>query len=231
MIQTETLTYDVNGASFRCELFHDDAHRGARPCVMVAPAFWGVGDFERGRARLLAEMGYAALVVDYYGEGRFSRDPAEARGWKDEVEADRTQMRDRMVAALDLAKAQAVVDPARVVAMGYCFGGKAVLDLARSGADLAGVAPFHGIFDRPNFETVEMKAAVLALHGWDDALATPDAVVALGEELNAFCPDWQILGLGHIGHGFTNPASDNYTEAAERRSWRAFVGFLEEKLG
>ncbi|WP_298492444.1 dienelactone hydrolase family protein [uncultured Maritimibacter sp.] len=231
MIQTEHLSYNVNGATFLCELYHDDATIGARPCVMIAPAFWGLGDFERGRGRLLAEMGYAALVVDYYGEGRFSRDPAEARGWKDEVEADRTQLRDRMNATLALAKAQAVVDASRVVAMGYCFGGKAVLDLARSGADLVGVAPFHGIFDRPNFETVQIKAAVLALHGWADALARPEAVVALGEELDAHCPDWQMLALGHVGHGFTNPASDNFTEAAERRSWRAFVGFLEEKLG
>ena len=105
MIQTEHLSYNVNGATFLCELYHDDATIGARPCVMIAPAFWGLGDFERGRGRLLAEMGYAALVVDYYGEGRFSRDPAEARGWKDEVEADRTQLRDRMNATLALAKA------------------------------------------------------------------------------------------------------------------------------
>ncbi|MBV7408571.1 dienelactone hydrolase family protein [Maritimibacter sp. DP1N21-5] len=231
MIRTEKLTYEVEGAGFVCELFWDDALSGARPGVIVAPAFWGMSDFERDRAKALVEMGYAALVVDYYGAGRHSTDPAEARRWKDEVEADRTQLRDRMRAALALFKARDEVEAKKVVAMGYCFGGKAVLDLARSGADLAGVVPIHGIFDRPNFDTEPMKASVLALHGWADALARPEAVVALGEELDAHCADWQLLALGHTGHGFTNPASDNYTDAADRRSWRALIGFLEDTFG
>jgi len=203
---------------------------GPHPAVMIAPAFMGLRDFEMETARKLAGMGYAAFAVDYYGEGFRTEDRAVAAGKMQEVNGDRRLLAARMVCALEALRGLDGIDAGRIAAMGYCLGGKAVIDLARTGADFRLALSLHGIFDKPNFPTETMKAAVVLLHGWDDGLAKPAAVVEIAEELTAHCPDWEILGFGHTDHAFTNPAGANYSDRAARRSWRWLTASLEEHL-
>ena len=152
--------------------------------------------------------------------------------------SDREALRRRLLAVVDQARGLEEVDEGKVVVAGYCFGGKCALDVARTGIDIAGVVSFHGLFDPPGWEVGKIKAKVLVLHGWDDPMAKPESVVALGNELTAAGADWQIHAYGHVGHGFTNPNASSlqidgvfYHELAAERSWTAFINFLEEVLG
>lgn len=211
----------------------------ARATVIIVPTFAGVSDLEKGFARELAASGFACLIADLWGRsyaGPDARDQAFAHMTR--LKSDRAALRDRMLAILDLARAQEGTDPARIAAIGYCFGGLCVLDLARSGADLAGVASFHGLFDAPDLPKQPIRAKVLALHGWADPMVPPDAVVALAAELTESGADWQIHGYGHVGHAFTNPAASglgipgvDYNAAAARRSWAALGDYLDELFG
>ena len=201
---------------------------GPRPAVLIAPAFMGLRDFEMEQARRLAELGYTAFAIDYYGGGFRTEERSEAATKMKEVNDDRRMLADRMVCALDEMRGLPGVDPARLGAMGYCLGGKAVIDLARTGADFKVSVALHGIFDRPNFDTQAMKAAVVLLHGWDDPLAKPEAVVSIAEELTEHCRDWEILGFGHTDHAFTNPAGANYRATSADRSWRWLTATFAE---
>lgn len=211
----------------------------ARGTVIVVPTFCGISELELGFARDLAARGYAVLVADLWGR---SYDAGTERDLAFEhmgrLKGDRAALRDRMLALVEVARAQPGVDPHRIAAIGYCFGGLCVLDLARSGADIAGVASFHGLFDAPDLAPQPIRAKVLALHGWDDPMVPPDAVVGLAKELTEAGADWQIHGYGHVGHAFTNPQADRigfegvaYNRAASRRSWEALNDFLNELFG
>jgi dienelactone hydrolase len=151
----------------------------------------------------------------------------------DALDTDRALLRDRLYASLETALGVAApADPARIAAIGFCFGGKCVLDLARSGADIAGVASFHGLYDAPPFPNGTITAKVLVLHGWEDPLDPPETVLALATEMTEAKVDWQIHSYGHTVHGFTNPARETmYSPVADRRSWRALIDFLEELFG
>jgi dienelactone hydrolase len=148
------------------------------------------------------------------------------------LRADRAGLRDLLAAVLGALRPLAGTAP--IAAIGFCFGGQCVLDLARSGADIAAVASFHGLLDPPGLDPRPIAARVIAFHGWADPLARPDSVVALGEELTAAGCDWQIHGYGGVGHAFTNPGATGampgiqYDEAAARRSWTALDQFLGE---
>jgi dienelactone hydrolase len=233
-MKSEAFHYGDGIDQFVGHLVRDDSREEPAPCVLIAPAFGGLSDFERARAEDLAKLGYVALAVDYYGDGKRAASPEEAQRLMAGLQADRTVLARRMGAALEAARALPQVDAGRIGAMGYCLGGKAVLDLARTGADLRACVPLHGVYDCPNFETQTMRAAVLVLHGWDDPLAPPSALEALAAELNEHCADWQVLGFGHTGHAFTNPnAKDSaggmiYSATASSRAWTALTGFLAE---
>ena len=148
---------------------------------------------------------------------------------------DREMLQRRMTLALDAIRKQREVDAARIAAMGFCFGGLCVLDLARTGADVAGVASFHGLFDKPgNTDSNRIQAKVLVMHGWDDPMATPEQVNALAAELTGMGADWQIHAYGNTMHAFTNPAADDpdfgtvYSPEADHRSWQSLQLFLAE---
>jgi dienelactone hydrolase len=152
--------------------------------------------------------------------------------------ADRAAMQQRLLLGLSTLKAQPEVDADKVGAIGFCFGGLCVLDIARTGEDLAGVVSFHGLFHPPgNTHGNSIKAKVLVLHGWDDPMATPDAVNSLACELSAMRADWQLHAYGNTMHAFTNPAANDptrgtvYDEAADRHSWQAMINFFEELFG
>jgi len=232
-IDRQTLRYDVAGKSYESLVVRDDAAAGPRPVVLVAPTFMGRSAFEEGKAATLAALGYVAVAVDIFGVDVRPTNVDEAVAAMTVLESDRRLLAQVMTAALDQAHALDGVDAARVAAIGFCYGGKCVLDLARSGADVTGVASFHGIFDAPPFETAPtISAKVLALHGWDDPLATPEDVIALAAELTAKKADWQLHAYGNTQHGFSNPhRPEMYQPDADRRSWRALENFLEELFG
>jgi dienelactone hydrolase len=232
-IATRPIRYDHGGITFEAYAAWDDGNAAARPIILVAGTFMGRSDFEEKKARSLAELGYVGVAIDVYGLGNWPGEAEAARTAMDALNADRGLLRDRLLTALDAVRAMgAPADPARVAAIGFCFGGKCVLDLARSGADIAGVASFHGLYDPPTLNNAAIKAKVLVLHGWDDPLDPPETVLALAEELSAAKVDWQIHSYGHTVHAFTNPAREGmYNPDADRRSWQATRNFLDELFG
>ena len=208
-----------------------------RPGVILFPTVMGVSDLELGFARQLVHLGYTGFVADLFGK-KFRGAPRETM--VDELKrlrSDRASLRERLLAVLESARGQEAIEPDWIVAIGYCFGGQCALDLARSGADIAGVASFHGLLDPPGLPPEPIKAKMLVFHGWDDPMAPPEAVVALGHELTQAGADWQIHAFGHVAHGFTNPGATGaipgvlYNELAAERSWTSLISFLEELFG
>jgi dienelactone hydrolase len=235
MIQTRVHRYDGPGGPFSGSVSHDDASAEPRPGVMIAHAFGGQGAFDVEKAIALAELGYVGFAIDLYGEGRRATSPAEANALMTTLDEDRALLASRLAASLAALKALPEVDPSCTAAIGFCFGGKCVLDLARSGADVRGVVSFHGLYDAPTgIATPPIVASILALHGWDDPLATPDAVQALARELTARGADWQLHAFGHTGHSFTNPRAQAaatrmvYEPRSSDRAWRLMRDFLDE---
>ena len=235
MIQERLIEYEHDGALLEGFLAYDDALAGSRPAVMIAHAWAGRGEFECDKARGLAKLGYAGFAADAYGKGVFGKDREENANRMQVFLDDRAKLQSRLSASLAAMKAQPEADASQVAAMGFCFGGLCVLDLARSGADLKGVVSFHGLLGAPDGMTgADIKAKVLVLHGHDDPMAQVDAVVALEKELTAAGADWQIHVYGNTLHAFTNPAANDpdfgtvYDAAAERRSWQAMRNFLDE---
>ena len=229
--------YSHNGNTYHGYLAWDDAQAGPRPAVLIAHTWAGRGEFEEDKARRLARAGYTALAVDMYGEGRRGADAEENAQLMAPLQQNRAELQARIGAALEEARGLAEVDADRIAAIGYCFGGLCVLDLARSGADIRGVVSLHGLFTpADNLPSPAIVARVLCLHGYDDPMATPDSVLALAAELTGAGADWQLHAYGNTVHAFTNPAADNleigtvYSPVADRRSWQALENFLEEVL-
>ncbi len=229
-IDRQTVGYEAGGKAYESLAVWDDAITGPRPAVLVAPTFMGRSAFEEGKAEKLAALGYVGFAVDIFGVDTRPSNLDEAMAAMTVLNGDRAKLAQVMTAALEQVQALDMVDAAQAAAIGFCFGGKCVLDLARTGAGLKGVVPFHGLFDAPPFETAPIiKAKVLALHGWDDPLAKPEAVLALAAELTAKKADWQLHAYGHTQHGFTNPnRPEMYRPDADRRSWQALENFLAE---
>ena len=208
-----------------------------RPTVILFPTVMGVSDFELGFGRQLVELGYSAFVADVFGS-KFRGSARETMvGEMNRLKSDRAGLRRRLTALFEQVLGLEGASGATIAAAGFCFGGMCALDLARSGAQLAGAASFHGLFDPPGLEPQPIKAKVIAFHGWDDPLAPPEKAVALAKELTEAGADWQIHAYGHVQHGFTNPQATGaiegvrFNEAAAERSWTAFVNFLEELFG
>ena len=236
-IEERLIEYSDAGTTYEALLAWDSSRSGSRPAVMVSHAWRGRSDFENDKARKLAEMGYVGFALDVYGKGVLGNSPDENRALMQPLLDDRQGLQSRLLSSLEQVRAQEQVDATRIAAIGYCFGGLCVLDLARSGADVNGVVSFHGLFSAPgNTAGNAITAKVLALHGWDDPMAPPDHVVALADELNAMGADWQIHGYGGTVHAFTNPAANDkanglqYDADADRRSWASMTAFLSEVL-
>ncbi|SOB86680.1 Dienelactone hydrolase [Sphingomonas guangdongensis] len=235
-ITRRTLVYDGPGGPFEGVVAWDDAVAGQRPGVMIVPNVLGQKEADNRTAERLAALGYVAFAVDLYGQGkRTTRESPDPAVYMNALNADRALLRDRLHAALAALHGLPEVHPDRTAAIGYCFGGKAVLDLARAGAAVCGVVSFHGIYDPPPYEVSRIGAKLLVCHGWDDPLSPPDSLVALGHELTRAGADWQVHAYGHTGHAFTDAsvaaggrAGFGYQPDSDRRSWAAAVGFLAE---
>ena len=238
MTEQFSLTQEYNGQTLEHVVVHDGTGR-TLPTVIIIPTVMGVQPLEIGFAEQLVSQGYHAAVVDLFGK-RFRPviDRGEAFAAMGELREDRFALLDRLLAILDEVRKRPHVQGDKVAVIGYCFGGQCALDVARSGADVAGVASFHGLFDPPGLPPKPIKAKVVAYHGWNDPMVPPEAVVALGQELTDGGADWQIHAYGNVGHGFTNPKAHEigiegvfFHEAAARRSWASLENFLAEVLG
>ena len=238
MTEQRSLKQKYGGQTLDHVIVHDETGR-VLPTILIIPTVMGVQPLEIGFAEKLVELGYHVVIADLFGR-RFTpgADREAAFAAMTELRADRAALRDRLLAVLEEVRKREHVDKERIAVIGYCFGGQCALDVARSGADVAGVVAFHGLFDPPGLPPVPIKSKVAAYHGWNDPMVPPEAVVALGNELTEGGADWQIHAYGHVGHGFTNPHAHQlgikgvaYNEAAERRSWASLVNFLAELLG
>ena len=237
-IRTRLVEYAEGDNDFAGMLAWNDVTAAPRPGILIAHTIAGRSDFEAGKARQLAELGYVAFALDVYGKGTQGSDLATNRSWMKALLADREELQRRLQGALQTLRAQPEVDARRTAAIGFCFGGLCALDIARTGADVAGVVSFHGLFSAPdNTAGNSISAKVLVLHGWDDPMATPDAVTALAAELTAMRADWQVHAYGNTMHAFTNPAANepasgkDYNRSADERSWLAMKNFLAELFG
>ena len=235
-VQTKVIEYKQGDQVLEGYLAWDDAVTGPRPGVLVVHEWTGLGDYAKMRARKLAALGYIAFAADIYGKGVRPATPQEAGPLAGKYKNNPQLMRQRVRAGLDVLRGEPLCDPKRVAAIGYCFGGTCVLELARSGADVAGVVSFHGgLATSSPADAKNIRGKVLVLHGGDDPHVPPKEVQAFEDEMRAAGVDWQVVIYGGAVHAFTNPASGNdksrgaaYNAAADRRSWEAMKAFFAE---
>jgi dienelactone hydrolase len=235
-IQTKIVEYKQGDTTLEGFVACDDAIKGPRPGVLIIHQWLGLTDYEKHRAEMLAQLGYVAFCADIYGKGVRPQNTQEAGVQAGKYKNDRQLLRARANAGLDALRQQPLVDPKRVAAIGYCFGGTTVLELARSGADVAGVVSFHGGLDSPSpADGKNIKCKVLVCHGADDPYTKPADLAAFANELRDAKVDWQLIQYGGAVHSFTQPMAGNdnskgaaYNEKADKRSWEAMKQFFAE---
>lgn|SRR5208283_728926 len=235
-LRAEFIQYKHGDTILEGYLAYDDAVVGKRPGVLVVHEWWGLNSHIIQRTEKLAKLGFIAFAIDMYGKGKSTTDPKEAGVLAGIYKADRNLMRSRAAAGLQVLMKQEQTDTSRVAAIGYCFGGTTVLELARSGADIAGVVSFHGTLDTPDPSNAKnVKGSVLVLHGADDPFVPAAQITAFQDEMRKANVDWQMIFYGGAVHSFTNPDSGNdktkgvaYDERADRRSWEAMRLFFRE---
>jgi dienelactone hydrolase len=218
-------------------LLAEPAGSGRVPAVAIVHAWDGRDAFVADKAESIARLGYVGFALDVYGNARTGSSPQENGALMQPFLDDRAMLRKRLGAGVAALRSQPRVD-GRVAAMGYCFGGLCVLDLARAGADLAGVISNHGLFNpAAGIANAKITARVLALHGYDDPMVPPDSVLAFAKEMTESGADWQLHAYGHTLHAFTNPAANDrafgvlYDAKADRRAWETTINFLKECFG
>jgi len=235
-IVTKTIEYKHGEVMLEGYLAYDDSIDGKRPGVLVVHEWKGLNEYARIRAEKLAEMGYIAFALDMYGKGIRPETNQEAAKQAGIYRADRQLMRERAKAGLEVLAEHQLCDPDRIAAIGYCFGGGTVLELARSGADIKGVTSFHGNLDTPDpSHAKNIKASVLVLHGAADPHVPDEQIKAFRDEMHSANVDWQMIWYGGAVHSFTNPDSGDdplqgvaYDARADRRSWNAMKMFFDE---
>lgn len=234
-IQASTVDYLDENVLLEGFFAYDDAIQGIRPVVLIHHAWGGRDEFVADKAKKLAELGYLAFAVDMYGKGVRGSSPEQNAQLMQPFMQDRAKLQKRVLAALSNVKLLPWADNAKIAAMGFCFGGLCVLDLARTGADLRGVASFHGLLAPPaNIPHPQIKAKILLMHGHDDPMGSPEQMLALQVELTNAGADWQTHIYGGTVHAFTNPVANDpafgtvYNAQADKRSWITMQNFFEE---
>jgi dienelactone hydrolase len=233
-VKMDPVEYKQGDTTLKGVIVYDDAVTGKRPGVMVVHEWWGLNDYARMRAKMLAEAGYVAFAIDMFGEGKTTDHPKEAGEWSSALAANQEMAAARFMAAYDLFKKNARVNPEHMAAIGYCMGGSVVLRMALNGADLDAVASFHGgLFPDP--VTGPVKASILVCHGAADGFMPDDVVQQFQKNLAASGADYEFISFGGAKHSFTNPDADKrgipgleYNAAADHRSWAALMEFLTE---
>jgi dienelactone hydrolase len=231
--------YKAGGVTLKGYIAYDANVKGKRPGVLVVHEWWGQNEYVRKRARMLAELGYTALALDMYGEGKMAEHPGDAGKFSSEVMKNFPVAKERFLAALDFLKKQPTVDPERIGAIGFCFGGGVVLNMARQGVDLKGVASFHGSLAvvKPDQPT-PIKAAVRVYNGADDKFIPAEAIEALKKEMADGKVNFKFVNYPGAVHAFTNPEATEagkkfnlplaYNAAADKKSWADMQKFLKE---
>ena len=234
-MRTQDVDYEYQGVNLKGFLAHDDARAGKRPGVLVVHDAGGVSENIKEKARRLAALGYVAFALDLFGDGRTVTDGMRRIG---ELVGDLPRWRGLTTAGLEVLARQPQADAARLAAIGYCFGGTTVYELARSGADVKGVVGFHSGLAPSSGEARNIKGKVLALIGADDPLIPPEARLAFEQEMRAAKVDWQMNVYGNTGHSFTNPGATAmnrpgffYQPETDARSWAEMRRFFDEIFG
>jgi dienelactone hydrolase len=237
-VEGKEVTYSAEGVVMKGYLAYDKSMTGRRPGVLVVHEWWGLNEYDRKRARMLAEIGYTALAVDMYGDGKQAVHPDDAGKFSSELMKNFDTAKARFMGAMEFLKKQPTVDPGRIAAIGYCFGGGVVLNMARQGVDLKGVASFHGGLSavKPP-QPGAVKTKILVLHGADDKFVTPEQIEAFKKEMKDAGADFQFITYPGAIHSFTNPDADEYAKKfnlplgynaeADRKSWEDLRKFLE----
>ena len=214
---------------------YDDSISARRPAVLISHAWSGRDEFVMEKAKKIAELGYFAFALDMYGAGKNGKTREENSLLMQPFMEDRALLQQRISAALKAVKLFPWVDDTKIAAMGFCFGGLCVLDLARTGVDIKGVVSFHGLLAAPdNLENTPIKAKVLVLHGNDDPMNSIENVLKLQQDFTAAGADWQLHTYGGTVHAFTNPVANDpafgtvYQAIADKRSWQSMVNFFSE---
>lgn len=220
-----------------CEGYFVEGGSGKKPAVLIVHTWMGLGEEEKKAARKIAEFGYHGFAIDVYGEGKRGgvngQDPAALMK---PFREDRALLLKRLFAAVEAARAEPSVDAGRIAIMGFCFGGLCALDVARAAPPaVKGAISLHGTLDRaPGAPVKPITASVLVLHGYEDPMVKPEAVLAFADEMREAKADWQVHAYGNTMHGFTNPKANDpargvvYNEAANRRAWASVKDFLGE---
>ena len=234
-IKTETIEYKEGDTTLEGHLAYDDAVKGPRPTVLIVHQWKGLTNYEKKRAEMLAKLGYVAFCVDIYGKGVRPQTVEEAGATAGKYKKDRALLRARVNAGLETLRKQKNVDAKRIAAIGYCFGGTTAIELARSGADVAGVVSFHGALDSPTpADGKNIKAKVLGLHGADDPFVPAKDLEAFEQEMRDAKVDWRLIKYGGAVHSFTDWNADGslkgaqYNEKADQRSWEDMKQFFGE---
>ena len=235
-IQTKTIEYKQGDTTLEGVFVWDDAVKGKRPGVLIVHQWTGITDYEKKRAESLAQLGYVAFCADIYGKGIRPNNTQEAGTMAGKYKADRALLRARVAAGLEALKQSEFVNGEKIAAIGYCFGGTTVIELARNGSYVAGVVSFHGGLDSPApADGKNIKCKVLACHGADDPFVSAKDLAAFQSEMRDNKVDWQLISYGGAVHSFTQPMAGNdnskgaaYNEPADRRSWEAMKQFLGE---
>ena len=241
-IQGKAVEYSDNETLMKGYLAYDASQEGKRPGILVVHEWWGINDYAHKRARMLAELGYTALAVDMYGEGKQATHPEDASKFAGEVMQHMDVAKARFQAALNLLKSQETVDTTKIGAIGYCFGGGVVLQMARLGTDLDGVVSFHGSIATNNpAQPGLVKAKILVCNGGDDSFTTPEQIAAFKKEMDDAGVDYQFITYSGAKHSFTNPQADTlgakfnmpiaYNKSADENSWNDMKQFFKEVFG
>lgn len=240
-IKTQEMPYQSSdGTQLIGYYAYDDSLKGARPGIVVVHEWWGLNDYAKRRARDLAALGYSALAIDMYGEGKNTEHPKDAMAFMQAALKDSAAASARFNAGLALLKQQPQTDTNKLAAIGYCFGGKVVLDAARQGVPLAGVVSFHGaLVTSTPASPGSVKAKILVEHGALDSMVTADNVSAFKAEMDKAGADYRFVSLEGAKHGFSNPDADRlshgehggpdigYNQAADQRSWADMQAFFK----
>jgi len=235
-VVTKTIDYTHAGDTLEGYLAYDDAVDGKHPGVLVVHEWWGLNEYAKRRARMLAELGYVAFCADMYGQGKVTADPGKAGNWSGHLRGNLDEWRARATAGLNILKKQPQTSTDDLAAIGYCFGGSTVLQLAYTGADLDAVVSFHGSFPVPD-DDATVNAPILICHGAQDGFTKPDQIRAWQSRMDAIGADWHMTTYARAEHSFTNPAADehgvdgvSYNKTADQRSWAHMQRFFERQF-
>lgn len=239
-IKEDAVSYSGNGFSAKSYVTYDANKSGKRPAVLVVPEWWGLTDYPRTRAKMLAELGYVAMAVDMYGDGKVANNPGEAQAAATPFYKDPTLCKTRLDAAVQKLKTYPQVDTANIAAIGYCYGGYVVLNAAKLGEPLKGVVSFHGGLSGAPFDKNLLTAKVLVCHGGADKFESPQEIAAFKKGMDSIGADYTFKVYPNATHAFTNPkATENgkkfnmpieYNGAADTASWSDMKSFFNKVL-